>query len=259
MKFLKKIFGRTQIPATSTARSYSQDQPFLVPICETDYKRSQLIERYWQEHPRFQYFKGVVSNAKLLDIGAGSGGLANWRGWLRPNREDIQLYGIDLHKGDHVDKYHGFSICNLDEDTISFEGIEFDTALASHIIEHVKSPHQLLQKVYNRLKIGGTFYIEAPHPRSKDLPPATDFKAQGWPMMISNFFDDSTHLETPSPATLAALAKECGFKVLEASDIQSTLHNELIAYGVKNQDAEVLLYGYWAATQWAHYCTLQKE
>src|SRR5947208_16089963 len=56
----------------------------------------ELVALFWQAHPRFQFFKTLPWDARVLDIGAGSGGLAHWKNWSRPPRPDLELYGVDL-------------------------------------------------------------------------------------------------------------------------------------------------------------------
>jgi SAM-dependent methyltransferase len=259
MSFLKKFLGVSQsLESAKVVQPYSRDLPFNRPIVTSKSSRGELIERYWSSHPRFQYFKQAPANASLLDVGCGPGGLSAWKRWLEPTRSDLKLYGIDLAAGEHVSKYEGFQIVNLDIQAIPFEGVSFDAAIASHLLEHVQQPERLMRGVFDRLRPGGTFYVEVPHPRARGLPRAEEFRARGWPMMISNFFDDATHLETPTPQQMSQWAKGCGFDIITTADIQSELHNELIAYGVENNDQEALLYGYWAATGWAYYCVLRK-
>jgi hypothetical protein len=81
-----------------------------------------LLEMVWQVHPRFRFFKSLSWGANLLDLGAGDGGLAHWKGWLKPQRSDLNLYGVDLSPGAHKDLYAGWESINLDRDSRAFPG-----------------------------------------------------------------------------------------------------------------------------------------
>jgi len=87
-----------------------------------DVSDDDLLEIAWQVHPRFHFFKSLPWRANLLDLGAGDGGLANWKGWLRPQRPDLNLYGVDLSVGAHKDLYAGWEAVNLDAEPPSFPG-----------------------------------------------------------------------------------------------------------------------------------------
>jgi SAM-dependent methyltransferase len=221
--------------------------------------RAQLIEWYWMGHPRFQFFKGLGEGAHLLDIGAGSGGLPYWRQFLGPDRSDLKLSGIDLAEPGTREMYEKFHVGNLDEG-IPFGDGSFDAGFASHVLEHVSSPAHLLSEIARCVRVGGLVYIEMPTPASKDLPRADEFRAAGWPMMISNFFDDSTHRDTFELAQLENMAASANLRCRHRGIIRAPyLEDALIAQGCKWNDAELLLYGYWSSTLWAQYSIFERE
>ena len=220
--------------------------------------RKQLIDWYWMGHPRFQFFKGLPQGAHLLDIGAGSGGLPHWRHYLSPERSDLKLSGIDLQEPETRKLYADFKVANLDQG-IPFPDASFDAAFASHLIEHVTSPENLMSEVARCVRPGGVVYIEMPAPASKNLPRAEEFRQAGWPMMISNFFDDGTHRDTFDLETLRKMAKRGGLDVVHEGTIRAPyLEDALISRGCKWKDSELLLYGYWSSTRWAQFAVFQK-
>jgi SAM-dependent methyltransferase len=223
-------------------------------------QRAHLIDAYWQAHPRFQFFKALPQDARLLDVGAGSGGLALWRDYMQPARNDVSMFAVDMYKGEYFDRYQGFQICNLDTDAISFEANSFEAALASHLLEHVKSPSALLSQIADKLKVGGVCYLEVPSWHTKELPHRDRFTALGWPMMISNFFDDGTHLETFQLDELVALGRSAGMTPVASGFITNPfLADRMMAFGIEHQDAELLLYGFWMRTRWAQYALFEKR
>jgi SAM-dependent methyltransferase len=222
-------------------------------------KRDQLVDLYWQSHPRFLFFKSPPPGARLLDIGAGSGGLSFWREYGSPRRTDLRMFAVDRQRGTYFDNYEAAFVADLDSEAIGFNGIPFEAVLASHVFEHLKDPQAVLTQVAGRLVSGGRAYIEVPSPASKDLPKREAFVARGWPMTISNFFDDGTHLETFSLDQLVAMGAEAGLEAVAAGAIEMPfMADSMIRYGLDHGDAEVLLYGYWAKTRWAHYVVLEK-
>jgi SAM-dependent methyltransferase len=220
--------------------------------------KEQLIEWYWRVHPRFNFFKSVVPNARVLDVGAGSGGLPFWRQFLAPDRSDIRLFGTDLVKPLTASLYDDFRVANLDEG-IPFPEAAFDAIIASHILEHVTVPAVTLAQLAKRLCRGGLAYVEMPSPTTKMLPAAAEYRAAGWPMTISNFDDDGTHRDTLDQEALIAMADASGLRCLQAGHVcVPYLDQAMIAQGIAWQDAEVLLYGYWSATRWAQFAIFER-
>ena len=54
-----------------------------------DISDNELLELFWQGHPRFQFFTSLPWSTNLLDLGAGGGGLAHWKHWVKPPRPDL--------------------------------------------------------------------------------------------------------------------------------------------------------------------------
>jgi len=222
-------------------------------------KRDRLVDLYWQSHPRFLFFKSAPPGARLLDLGAGSGGLSFWREYGVPGRSDLKLYAVDRQRGQHFANYDDACVADLDREAIGFGGVHFDAVLASHVLEHLKDPAAILAQLASRLAPGGRAYIEVPSPASKELPRREAFVARGWPMTISNFFDDGTHLDTFSLDQLVAIGADAGLEAVAAGAIEHPfLADSLMRYGLDHGDAEVLLYGFWSKTRWAHYVLLEK-
>jgi SAM-dependent methyltransferase len=255
MEILERL--RRFVKSRDAADPDSIDAPRLAML--RNLSRSELIECYWRSHPRFLFFKGVPPEATLLDVGCGSGGLALWRDWLKPDRTDIRLFGADLEPGEHTSRYEDVWKGDLDRGPVGFGALEFDAILASHVLEHLQEPGRQVGDLAARLAPGGRLYIEVPTPASKLLPSAEEFRRKGWPMQISNFHDDATHRETFSLDELAGFASAAGLQVEQCGVITSPLlADALMWYGVSRSDEEILLYGYWAKTGWAHSMVMRK-
>src|SRR5438067_474816 len=104
-----------------------------------------LLEVFWQAHPRLRFFKSLPWGCNVLDIGAGNGGLAHWRGWLKPERADLSLYGVDREPGEFRELYAGWETINLDRDMPNFAGVRFGGFIASHLIEYLGMPENVIQ------------------------------------------------------------------------------------------------------------------
>lgn len=220
--------------------------------------RAQLIESYWTAHPRFHFFKGLPIDAKLLDVGVGTGGLPYWRGWHSPDRSDVKFYGIDLVVPPTRDMYEDFKVADLDSG-IPYGDAGFDAAIASHVLEHVTSIEATLGEIARCLRAGARAYVEMPAPSTKSLPSAAEYRDAGWPMMISNFHDDGTHRETVALDALVAMGEACGLGCLQRGVVSVPyVEQALMAQGCAWNDAEVLLYGYWSSTRWAQYAVFEK-
>jgi len=221
--------------------------------------RDQLIDLYWASHPRFLFFKSAPPGARLLDLGAGSGGLSIWREHGAPRRSDLRMFAVDRQRGQYFADYEESCVADLDREPIGFEGTSFEAVLASHVLEHLKDPRAVLAQLADRLVPGGRAYIEVPSPASKDLPRREEFVARGWPMTISNFFDDGTHLDTFSLDQLVSMGAGAGLEAVAAGAIeQPFLADSLVRFGLDRGDAEAMLYGFWAKTRWAHYVILER-
>jgi SAM-dependent methyltransferase len=223
-------------------------------------QRGHLIDWYWQSHPRFQFFKSLPQSARLLDVGAGSGGLAFWRGYLPPVRSDLSMFAVDMKQGEYFDQYQGFQVCNLDTEPISFDDEAFEGVLASHVLEHVQDPAGLVRQFANKLRRGGVCYLEVPSWHTKELPKREAFADLGWPMTISNFFDDCTHRETFQLPELVGLGEAAGMALVRSGFVTHPyLADRMVSFGLQHQDAEMMLYGYWARTSWAQYAAFEKR
>jgi len=96
-----------------------------------------LLEMVWQVHPRFRFFKSLPWGVNLVDLGAGEGGLVHWKKWLKPQRPDLNLYGVDLSAGAHKDLYAGWETINLDKERPDFAGVKLNGVVAGHLIEYL--------------------------------------------------------------------------------------------------------------------------
>lgn len=123
------------------------------------------------------------------------------------------LYASDIeHKID--DKYKKFIFKSLDINikNSKIESISdnfFDSVSCIHVLEHVPIVKNVVDELYRVVKPGGLTYIETPNVRSLFTPSITSDRT--W-----NFYDDKTHIQPFSAQSLATIAQQSGFEVIES-------------------------------------------
>src|ERR1051325_9886375 len=157
------------------AIEWSGDLPKLVEQLAAIQPRLDLdddapLELFWEFHPRYRFIKSLPWASNLLDLGAGDGGLAHWRGWGKPARPDLNLYGVDLRDGEHQGLYAGWETLDLDRQLPDFSGSRLNAFLATHLIEHLAEPEELIRWIAERVEAGSRIYLEWPNAETLHLP-----------------------------------------------------------------------------------------
>lgn len=221
-----------------------------------DVTDGELLELFWQAHPRFQFFSSLAWGANLIDIGAGGGGLAHWKKWIKPARSDLNLYGVDRTTGEHRALYAGWEAIDLDDEMPSFPGIELNAFYTTHLIEHLAAPQSLIKWLSDRAPPGARIYVEWPSPSTIALPRRDELIRHGVDVVISNFADDLTHRETLDlPLVLRWLA-EAGLEVVSSGAIDlGILGEELFA---RASDRDTRSMGYWSMMQFSLFAVAVK-
>lgn len=104
-----------------------------------------------------------LPKGRLMDMGCGSGAflqIAQQFGWV--------CYGLELDpEAVKSARKLGLSVDLDSYDKLAHYPEYFDCIVCSHVIEHVHSPLELLQKLYSALKPGGTLLLSVPNSVSK--------------------------------------------------------------------------------------------
>ena len=207
----------------------------------------ELLEVFWQAHPRLRFFKSLPWGCNVLDIGAGNGGLAHWRGWLKPDRADLSLYGVDRNAGEYRELYAGWETVDLDRKMPEFPGVAFDGTLVSHLIEYLAAPESLIAWLGERAAPGARVYFEWTGPGARELPTREQLKQHGIEVLTSNFMDDREHEQAPELARMGEWLADSGFEVVASGAVDlGLLGEELFARGA-DRDARSM--GYWSLTR----------
>jgi SAM-dependent methyltransferase len=224
---------------------------------QTEATDSEASEALWRVHPRWRFLKQLQPNAKLLDIGAGSGALAFWRGGT-PERWDLEMYGVDLSVGAHANLYKGWEVVNLDREKPAFPGVKFNGFLASHLIEHLADPEALIRYMASVAADGARVYLEWPSPKTSLFPTRDELlQATGCKVSTLNFFDDITHKAVLEQDRVATMLLAHDFRILQGGEINlGEIALEAMARGRdKGGDMQT---GLWYATGWATYLLAER-
>jgi SAM-dependent methyltransferase len=217
---------------------------------------------YHGVHPRSTFIRMLPKAATVLDFGAGGGTLINYLTWPGPARGDIGLYAYSLDYARGFDAYRGYEVGRFETTPPRFDGVRFDALFASHVIEHLPSADDFLDWVPGRLEARARVYLEWPTPQTTRLPNARAFREHGYDIMISNFFEDGTHVRVPDRGDIRDRLGRHGFGVESEGVIRLPwLEEELLAHVTAAihagepppSDPTILLNAYWSKTGWAQY------
>jgi len=142
----------------------------------------------------------------LLDVGCGEGG--------RLIGQIEYCVGIDIAEAElrrAKEKLPRFGFVLGDVQYLPFKKEAFETALCSHVIEHVHQPKQLLQEVHRVMKRGGFLELEFPNGFSLLEYVNRFFGKMGWSQYM--------HLHQFLPEDVSQLLQQAGWVVVDVQRI----------------------------------------
>jgi ubiquinone/menaquinone biosynthesis C-methylase UbiE len=142
----------------------------------------------------------------LLDVGCGDG--------RRLTGQIEYCVGIDIVETElrrAKEKLSRFGFALGDVQYLPFKDEVFDTALCSHVIEHVHQPKQLLQEVHRVMKRGGFLELEVPNGFALLEYANLFFGKIGWSQYM--------HLHRFSPEDVSQLLQQAGWVVVDVQRI----------------------------------------
>ena len=154
---------------------------------------------------RFEFLKTSMTNKKVLDFGSGNGGFLK----LTKNISK-KVLGVELEKA--IIPFYKEENISL-ENNVDNINEKFDIITSFHVIEHIKEPLKILDKLKNLLEDNGRLIIEVPNANDALL---TIYENEAF----SNFTYWSCHLYLYTHHTLNLLAKQAGFEVEFIKHIQ---------------------------------------
>ena len=184
-------------------------------IDETFYENSNMHQSFdfykWRNETlvddtrRFKFLENSLVNKNILDFGSGNGGFLK----LAKNISKSVL-GVELEKA--IVPYYKEENIPLENNLDNINN-KFDIITSFHVIEHIKEPLAILEKLKNLLEDNGKLIIEVPNANDALL---TIYENEAF----SNFTYWSCHLYLYTQHTLSLLAKQAGFKVEFIKHIQ---------------------------------------
>jgi len=147
----------------------------------------------------FKTLRNLPVDAKVLDVGAGVGGLLQLMEW---ERNDLDTYGLDIGKPPTFLSKGEFLRGTVEY--LPFEDETFDLVTCTHVLEHLHKPDIAVRELRRVCKKGGVVYIETPSQRSTLLP------------FGFSFWDYPTHIRPYTSVSLGRMLDAEGFSVLKS-------------------------------------------
>ncbi len=170
------------------------------------------------------FIDNLPKNARVLDIGCGSGRAVRIIQSLRP---DISVEACDINDvREFLPSGVPFIICSGDEVSGKYPAAHFDGILCQHVIEHLAVPMGLAEGMHAILKSGGRVFIETPNWTRLFIPFSHNF-----------FWNDYTHIRPFAKFTLIKLLSDYSFEVDRAITCSSSTWFNRRAAG-KERNAE---------------------
>ena len=184
-------------------------------INDTFYENSNMHEAFdfnkWRNETlvddmrRFKFLENSLINKKILDFGSGNGGFLKLAKELSEN-----ILGVELEKA-VVSHYKEENIPL--ENNLNNINTKYDVITSFHVIEHIKEPLEILEKLSNLLEENGKIIIEVPNANDALL---TIYENEAF----SHFIYWSCHLYLYTQHTLSLLAKKAGLEVVFIKHVQ---------------------------------------
>ncbi|MBT4258075.1 class I SAM-dependent methyltransferase [archaeon] len=171
--------------------------------------KEKQFKEYDKTYNKYVYSK-INKNKKVLDLGCNTGLLGEA---LKKNKNCI-VYGADYSKEAIIlaKKRLDYSVvCNLEKE-VPFESEKFDVIVLADILEHLKDPENLLNKIKNLLKKEGVIISCIPNVANINIRFQLLFGK--WDYKKSGILD-KTHLRFFTKKTMKLLFENKGYKIIK--------------------------------------------
>lgn len=177
------------------------------PPGNRDFQGTNMMAGFWSEQIHAAAFRAIRASvpprAKMLDVGAGRGAFS----------KRLINAGYDVVAIEGFAEFHIPSVkcwrANLNEDWPTSIGEPFDGIAAVEIIEHLENPFHFARQAHAKLRPNGKLVITTPNPLSI---------LARWHLLLTGklaLLEHEDHRTPIYPQTVARLADECGFHVIE--------------------------------------------
>jgi 2-polyprenyl-3-methyl-5-hydroxy-6-metoxy-1,4-benzoquinol methylase len=166
----------------------------------------------WDDQRRFNTFKSIFTNKRILDFGCGAGGFLNKAKDLASSVEGVELES-------RVKDYWQEKIAIHPK--LEMAGMDYDLITAFHVLEHLPNPIEILKILGNKLSEMGRIIIEVPNSEDALL---TLYESEDF----QNFTYWSQHLFLFNAETLSHIARKAGLRIISIQQYQRyTISNHL--------------------------------
>lgn len=150
---------------------------------------------------RLRLLLSYRQEGRLLEVGCGAGG------FLRMAAAHFEVEGVDIshHAVEALRPEFGERVSVLDIAQKPLPRARWDAIIVFNILEHVRQPHRVVEKLYSALAPGGLLLGSVPN----NYPPVGSVNT-----LVGNFFD-RTHVSTFNPSTWRRIFTHAGFTALE--------------------------------------------
>lgn len=210
------------------------DVQFMNPRYSDEYL-ADYYSHYTKDEPQWEepllychdYYLSLVEKyadkGTMLDFGSGKGYMlisAIKRGWK------AEGYDVDKEWNDTLSKKLGVEIKSGDFLNLEWN-MKFDLVTMHHVIEHLKDPGKVVNKINGLLKPGGILFIVLPNINSRSaIFKKTLEKAGVRKKNIGAYYDTGHHLFYFTPKSLKNFLQGRGFEVLTSKSGHAARPNQ---------------------------------
>ncbi|MCC7421115.1 MAG: methyltransferase domain-containing protein [Planctomycetaceae bacterium] len=182
-------------------------------------------DRSYYDFDRPDVLALIPSEARsVLDIGCGSGRL----GELLKRRQPARVVGIELDPGAAqraAARLDDVRRMNLEEDVADFAAGQFDCVVCADVLEHLRHPERLLEKIREWLAPDGCLVSSIPNIRHHSV--LTSLLAGNFTYEPAGLLDE-THLRFFTRREIEKLLFRAGFEIQELKSVAGPGDEELI-------------------------------
>lgn len=175
-----------------------------MPIIQHDFENGYHDRLLTRELPNSQRNRNRLrkllvyqAGGRLLEIGCGKGG------FLKMAESHFDIHGLDISQSavKRIKAYFGdrVDVSNIEQQALPAG--EFNVITVFNVLEHLRQPHQVVEKLFHSLAPGGILFGSVPN----------NFGLVGGiATQLSNFFD-RTHISTYPPAAWQQIFQQARF------------------------------------------------
>ncbi|MDD5361701.1 MAG: methyltransferase domain-containing protein [Ignavibacteria bacterium] len=159
---------------------------------------------------KYKYVKLIKSGGiNVLEAGVGNDSPIMFfkynKGYIYDGLDKTKDCNLSLRSIGLINKFYILDPEN--DDLNSLANSYYDYLVIAHVIEHIENGEKVIERLAEKIKIGGVFYIEYPAEKSAKFP-----SMKG----TLNFYDDPTHKRFYKIDVLKDILIKSGFEILKS-------------------------------------------